>query len=313
MENIKSIVLILLIFLTASSFANDNCILIPANFPSIEQCCKLPELIRNKIVKNCELDCRSDENPSCADECYLKNSGIIENGKVNKTAILNEGQINFIKEIISDAVDKCENSIDGISDAKSRISALINCIKKETSKECTDFKTRKQCNETEKYFEDCMLQKINCSLWPRRFLSFKLTYCCAAPNLFSINLTKNCGKNCDTAKDYQKCFSNCLYDNSELIVEKSLNKKAVENALNENRYDKNVDWSKVYEIAIDESSKYQKEFINGEDLMKFERRLKAELRKRCIDFKGEGCYGIKKFNKLCPDTIYEQNKDKLYN
>ena len=158
--------LMLLIFSILLTFpvnsVSYNCNASPSELLKIRSCCKLPNFVSRKMENHCFEESRGKEE-NCMINCYFKDSKILFNGVLDKTAlrrIIYDNNPTYSTHIPV-AVDKCQfNETESLSQS---VVDYFDCVYDHLAQHCEEFIESPQCEEVKQQFQFC---KINCSLTP---------------------------------------------------------------------------------------------------------------------------------------------------
>lgn len=253
---------------TSTPAPNPDCSTWPPGLQTIEECCNVPELFDIEIFSNCSYQCHDS---ACNAKCYVDSTKVIENGKVNKAAILlgvsHFGPESIWDEIIQKSLDNCEDSVNSKADIEEQLVELFSCLKKEASKDCPEYQGIMGCSRVEKYVEDCNQGKKNCKTWPKKFDINTIITCCNIPSLVSHAERKDCENKCLFSINPFNCTEVCAMRSERFVKDGKLDLSEVKKALNENR-NQSMPWEKVIDDGV-------------EDCVKV---LKGEFKKNKINF-----------------------------
>lgn len=203
-----------------------------------------------EALNNCSSSC---QDSSCNAKCFADSSQIIQGGKLNKSVILSGishyGPESVWEELIEQALDKCESSVNSKPDLEEKLVELFGCVKKEASEDCPEYQSLMGCSRVEKYVEDCHRAE-DCSAWPRRFGINTIIACCNTPDLVSHAERRDCSNKCTFAVNPFNCSEVCALSLEKFVKDGKLDVKEVKAALNENR-NQSVSWEKSIDDAVE--------------------------------------------------------------
>ncbi|KAG5668898.1 hypothetical protein PVAND_016816 [Polypedilum vanderplanki] len=304
----------------AKALSSDDCSIWSPSLPTLQECCNIPTIFHFSTTYDCIDQCKaiSKESSSlCVAECYVKATKIIEDGKINKAAIFHSAYLDVTEnpwtEVINASLDKCERSIENLSNIEEQLIAILTCINKEASKDCIEFKSIQACSKVEKIYENCHRQPLSCDTWPKRLSNSTILNCCNKPKLMSQERIEKCKIACTFAIENWKCSSKCLYEEIKVFDnDGNLNVTALKEILDSN-HDSRIQWSNVIDESVEKCLKLYKEkylMSNISDpslLPGLMYCIEWEMSARCVDINdvgiNSGCYGFKKFKEQCPDTL----------
>lgn len=182
----------------------NHCTPYPSNLSSLEDCCKPPILFDDDVAGTCEFMCsentKTADNPDCPVKCLLENNGIVNNKKVNNTALewtynkFGLGSplwINITKEGLEQCVLEYPDT-----KRKESFDQFEKCMHKRFVDNCVEFKDPVECDAVEDFMVDCQDIHPDCKTWPVWIVKLP-EYCCPnRPKLFTkeqlVNATDYC-------------------------------------------------------------------------------------------------------------------------
>ena len=253
---------------SASSDASGDCENWPTQQEDFKKCCTIPCHENNTISPLCQETCSTEDrtiNYECFITCYVNHTGLLKNGKVNKTLIKEMYAKNVHSyrwlDIIPTEVDKCELESSGSMAAN--LLKYFKCIDAHFVAKCVTFRMSVECDAVELRIEICraIAAKYNCTSWPTDIEYPNI--CCIEPKLVNPDLTETCTNQCRENEIFDfredECIENCTWAGIDITAsDGTFDCVKVKNALMRNSR-KSANWEKSIEHAVDTCQKMSPE------------------------------------------------------
>lgn len=186
----------------------------PTKQEDLKECCKTPDLddtIHQEICQSiCGLKDDGEIDDTCYFDCFLNQTGLLKNEKIDKDAVENLFSVKFVwQDVFKLAVGVCDLASSG--SLAENVLQYFNCLNDQMTTKCVEISESEGCLSVQLSFENCEGLKADCSSWPNDLIN--PSFCCNKPiiGMFSSKCRSECEKKEVFSFRQIECELNCTW------------------------------------------------------------------------------------------------------
>ena len=283
MKQISSVIFIISVVSCVYSqkkyFTPGECENWPTQKQDLRECCDIPFLENSIFSRTCIDTCSTEKKEFdyvCFLACFVNETGLIINGKIDKDAVRNRyarerpdiiwsydtdsSDGNFLsdennftieatwKETVDMSIARCEyEDLDSLTKS---LSKYFNCLNDHMAVNCRSFNWLDKCELVQSKLENCQDLQPDCETVKEKPYFDDSEYnghyeCCLMPLLVTERTTEKCLSDCDEKEMFEfrrrRCNENCTFVDTGLVTS-----------------DGSVDFEKAKEILLENSGNPEK-------------------------------------------------------